>query len=279
LTITVDDASNFDTPNPSGNKPGVIEIRGERIEYFFKSGNVLGQLRRGTLGTGITNINPRGEIVQFIGYSEIIPYKDSINNTVLISTGATTMPLTFVPKSSDAIEVFVGGWNVQMWKAGVLYAMEDIVQAGSYTYVCQTDHTSSTAFSTDLANWEFFIANTRLRKTAYDVFNINNAPDSPAGDVTFPADFTVDGTTASITFANAPAFGTQINVVQKTGIDWDGKQSNSIIMDNGAVASYVKAVPGVWYTGYKQISNISNPTFDTSNATVDAGNITFDQGN
>jgi hypothetical protein len=129
-----------------------------------------------------------------------------------------------------------------------------------------------------LANWKFFIGNIRLRKSAYKMFNINNAPYSPAGDVTFPADFTVDGKTAAITFATAPAYGTQINVIQKTGTDWDGKNSSSILTDNGAIATFVKAVPCVWYTGYKQISNIVNPTFDTSNSTIDTSNITFDQG-
>ena len=279
LTIVVDDASNFDVPNPAGNKPGVIEIRGERIEYFSKSGNVLGQLRRGTLGTGITNINPKGETVQFIGTSEVIPYKDTVISTTLTSTGVTTLPLTFTPKSANAIEVFVGGWNVQMWETNMPYVVGDIVQVGSYTYDCTLAHTSSTDFAIDLSKWKFFIANTRLRKNNYSVFNINNAPYSPAGDVSFSADFSVTGTTAAITFATAPAFGTQVNVVQRNGIDWDGKQTSNLILDTGAVASFVKAVPGVWYTGYKQISNITNPTFDTSNATVDAGNITFDQGN
>jgi hypothetical protein len=118
-----------------------------------------------------------------------------------------------------------------------------------------------------------------LRKKNYSVFNINNAPYSPAGDVTFSADFSVTGTTAAITFATAPAFGTQINVVQRTGVDWDGKKTSNLILDTGAVASFVKAVPGVWYTGYKQISNITNPTFDDTSATIDASNITFDQGN
>jgi hypothetical protein len=33
--------------------PGVVFVDKERIEYFTKSGNTLGQLRRGTLGTGI----------------------------------------------------------------------------------------------------------------------------------------------------------------------------------------------------------------------------------
>jgi hypothetical protein len=287
-TITVTDASSFDIPNPTGNRPGVIEIRGERIEYFAISGNVLSQLRRGTLGTGITHINPTGEYVQFIGASETIPYKDTVTTTLLTSTGSTTLALPFVPKLTttstlttqnnyDTIEVFVGGWNVQAWVINTNYAVGDIIQVGTYTYECITAH-ASTNFVTDLDNWKFFIGNIRLRKSAYKMFNINNAPYSPAGDVTFPADFTVDGNTAAITFATAPAFGTQISVIQTTGTDWDGKNSSSILTDNGAIATFVKAVPGVWYTGYKQISNIVNPTFDTSNSTIDTSNVTFDQG-
>jgi hypothetical protein len=43
-TITLLDATNFDIPNPAKNKPGVVEIRGERIEYFAINGNILSQL-------------------------------------------------------------------------------------------------------------------------------------------------------------------------------------------------------------------------------------------
>ena len=43
--ITVEDATNFDTPNSLKNLPGVVEINGERIEYFAKSGNILTVIR------------------------------------------------------------------------------------------------------------------------------------------------------------------------------------------------------------------------------------------
>lgn len=53
-TIVVDDASRLTTPNPSGAVPGVVFINGERITYYTKdnSTNTLGQIRRGTMGTG-----------------------------------------------------------------------------------------------------------------------------------------------------------------------------------------------------------------------------------
>ena len=45
LSIEVLDASNFERPNTITNVPGIIEIRGERIEYFAITGNVISKLR------------------------------------------------------------------------------------------------------------------------------------------------------------------------------------------------------------------------------------------
>ena len=50
-TIQVKDGSALPEPNAANNLPGVVFIDKERIEYFTKSGNTLGQLKRGTLGT------------------------------------------------------------------------------------------------------------------------------------------------------------------------------------------------------------------------------------
>jgi len=206
-TIVVTDASQLDAPNPAGNKPGIVEIRGERIEYFTISGNILGQLRRGTLGTGVYNLNKAGTIVQGIGPSETIPYNDTILTKKITSLGTTSVNVGYTISSADQVEVFVGGQN-------------DMV---------------------------------RLKKSAYSVFDINKAPYSPAGDVSYPADFTVNNT-STITLANAPLFGTEVTVVKKTGIPWDGKQYTgdvSVIYDSSTVANFIKAAPGVWYTGFK----------------------------
>ena len=245
-TIIVSDASNLDIPSPSNNKPGVVEIRGERIEYFTLTGNTLGQLRRGTLGTGVTKVNPSGTFVQGIGPSETIPYIDTVQITQITSLGTTTITLPYTVTSANQIEIFVGGQN-------------DLV---------------------------------RLKKQSYKIFDINNAPYSPAGDVSYPADFTVNGT-STITLTNAPAFGTLITVVRTTGTLWDGydlKQLNqspsvragtsttSILQGKDTVSTFVKAQPGIWYNGFIQISNSTDPTFDGNNVSLDTGNTTMDQG-
>ena len=275
--IVLVDASNFEAPSPVNNKPGVVEIRGERIEYFVKSGNTLSQLRRGTLGTGVFFNNFAGTPVQDIGAGETIPYKDTQTVTQVISDGTKIIPLDFVPSSADTIEVFVGGYNTDNeWATGVAYTVGAIVKQGPYTYRCITTHTS-TSFFDDTAKWTFFIGNIRLKKTPYKVFNINNAPNSPAGDVTFPADFTVDGVTKQLTLTNLLDFGIQVTVVQNTGVAWDNKVS--VLYDSGKISEFLRAEAGIWYSPYKQISITSTGTFDSSGDTLDSGSITFDQGN
>lgn len=58
--IVLKDASEF--PTPVAKTPGVISINGERITYFTKNGNTLGQIRRGVAGTGATD-HPSGAVV------------------------------------------------------------------------------------------------------------------------------------------------------------------------------------------------------------------------
>lgn len=108
--IHVVDATVLDDPNPSKNVPGIIEINGERIEYFVKVGNVLSQLRRGTLGTGIPLFHAVDSVVQGIGNSETIPYNDTqLVKSYIIADGDTgIIDLNYIPKV-DEVEVFVAG--------------------------------------------------------------------------------------------------------------------------------------------------------------------------
>lgn len=109
-TIVVKDAGNFDKPNPNLNKPGVVEINGERIEYFtIKNNTVLGQLRRGTLGTGVPKVHGAGSKVQDIGPSETIPYSDTTKTEQITINGSTAdliIPLSFVPTKTAT-----GAWT------------------------------------------------------------------------------------------------------------------------------------------------------------------------
>lgn len=137
-TIEVENADNFDKPNPLKNKPGIIEIRGERIEFYGLDGNVLSKLRRGTLGTGTPLVHTAGTYVQEIGPTESIPYVDSSIVEQVISDGESiVIPLNFVPAKSNSEQWFtnfgftlMGNYNI----AGS-YNVNDVVIYNSLYYV------------------------------------------------------------------------------------------------------------------------------------------------
>lgn len=305
--IEVTDASNFDIPNIANNKPGIVEIRGERIEYFSITAKqesgittyLLGQLRRGTLGTGVSKLHRAGSYVQDIGVSETIPYTETTTIDQIKSDGTNTVPLVFVPKlsttewsysqgfvsaipqefgQSDEIEVFVGGYDIAPWVPSVVYTAGSIVEFGSYTYKCVENHTSSESFNADIDKWTFFVGNIRLKKQPYTVHNINNHPDSPEGDIQLDADFAVDGVSNSLRLTNNLKFGTRVTVVKKTGVDWDS--TVNVIDSDNKISRFLKAAPGVWYvTVGKYDSTVESPsTFDSGTGTFDSTSIRFDQG-
>lgn len=86
-TITVANSAVLFDPNPALNLPGVIYINGERITYFTKNDgtNTLGQLRRGTLGTG-ANIHFAGETVTSGSINQIVPDSYHTANTFTTNT-------------------------------------------------------------------------------------------------------------------------------------------------------------------------------------------------
>ena len=276
--IHLDDATNFEEPNAANNYPGVVEIYGERIEYFAKNGNVLSRLRRATLGTGAAQVYPVGSHVQDIGPSETIPYRDTTQIEQITTTGESNIEIPFVPTSVDEIEVFVGGYDTALtWATGVLYSVGTIVQVGSYTYRCVTEHTSGTVFSADSTNWHFFVGNLRLKKHAFQVHNVSIHPESPEGDVSFAADFTVDGTTNAVQLTNALDAGVRVTVVKKTGRLWSGityfptelvvdatatdfdtgtttfdlRDQRLLAASNDNINAFLKAEAGIWYTPAK----------------------------
>ena len=108
-TITVEDASVLPTPDASSNTPGVVFIDKERIEYFTKSSNTLGQLRRGTLGTGIKEHGSGTEVVDASG-TQTIPYADTVYTNTFTGDGSTvTFALSQAPSSASELDIFIGG--------------------------------------------------------------------------------------------------------------------------------------------------------------------------
>ena len=219
-TITVDDASNFDIPNPLNNKPGIVEIRGERIEYFSMTGNVLGQLRRGTLGTGVPTIHNIGSFVQDIGSTETIAYADGFTIENFESTGSNIVDLKFVPTKTP------GSWS---YDSGFISTIP-----------------ASYGQSDDI---EVFAAGVRLRKMPYKVHNVAIHSESPEGDEQFDAEFAVDGVSGAVRLTTPAPEGTRITVVKKTGQTWDS--AINILHDTNSIANFLKATPGIWYTEMK----------------------------
>ena len=212
--IFVVDGSRLTQPNPALNLPGVIEINGERIEYFAKTGNVLSQLRRGTLGTGAPVQHRFSTIVLDIGPTETIPYSDRHIVETTISNGIDTdVNLNYVPEvfeplatqhERDTIEVFVGGY--------------------------------------------------RMKKAEYQLFEETNGyPYSPEGDSTLAAEFITTNTNygtesnpvGRITLSTPAIENTKIVVVKKIGKEWTDPGTDLTNSDND-IANFIKNTEAIF---------------------------------
>ena len=112
--IQLVDSTGIQEPNKALGVPGVVWIDKERIEYFTVDGNLLRQIRRGTLGTGIKEQYPTATIVQGQGIEENIPYKDETTKTTFVGDASSTeFLLDFVPTSVNEIDVFLAGTRLR----------------------------------------------------------------------------------------------------------------------------------------------------------------------
>ncbi len=211
-TISVVDSSALDDPNPAKNIPGIIEINGERIEYFSKTGNNLGQLRRGTLGTGLPVYHESGSVVQGIGASETIPYKDTeivktgnpIDDPLLYTQGIIELP--YIPKINE-IEIFVGGRRLRKSEYTEYLNTE-------YPYSPEGDQTVVKEFNTT--------GTTRLQLTELPIK----------------------------TLANNAKVELKVVVVKKQGKLWNDL-GQRLAKSNNTIASFLKDTPSVWPNKYQ----------------------------
>jgi hypothetical protein len=108
-TIQVKDGTALPEPDASNNMPGVVFIDKERIEYFTKNGDTLGQLRRGTLGTGIKD-HSDGTLVVDASGTQTIPYVDTVYTNTFTGDGSTlAFTLSQAPASASELDIFIGG--------------------------------------------------------------------------------------------------------------------------------------------------------------------------
>lgn len=189
--IKVTDASVLSTPadivSDDGStivtrKPGVIMIDKERIEYFTKTGNTLGQIRRGTLGTGIKDHSSGADVVDF-GGNQTVPYADTIYTKTHTGDGSSVAFATNITAdSASELDIFIGG--------------------------------------------------RRLLLTSEDGSTIN---------------YQVDGSTANVTLTTAPASGTEVKIIQKTGNVWYDAGSSTAANGKGlqkATTNQAKFIAG-----------------------------------
>ena len=217
-TITVLDGTVLDTPVASKNLPGIIEINGERIEYFNKVGNVLSQLRRGTLGTGIPVLHGKDSQILNIGSSETIPYKDEYVIKTHTADGiSNTYDLPFTPSITTVgnniatdFDVFVGGYRLKKKE---------------YTIFAKIDGATGQLVHPDY-------------------------PDSVEGDITLPAEFSnTPSTNSAIKLTATPELGAKIVVVKKQGKLWNDLGQRLAKSDN-SVSNFLKTTGTNWVESY-----------------------------
>jgi len=98
--IYIVDESKLVSPNPAINRPGVVIIDAERIEFFRKDGNILRDLRRGTYGTAPANMSPIGTKVIDQSAHQTVPITAE---TILIQTTSTTATTYIISTVSNSI--------------------------------------------------------------------------------------------------------------------------------------------------------------------------------
>lgn len=183
-------------PQPLRNIPGVVCINNERIEYLAKTGNVLSQLRRGSLGTGIAEVHDVDSYVIDAGPTETVPYTEAQEKTDFISDGSSLLigPLNFVPAQAVRAQ-----WSRQDIPAE--YGPCDEV--------------------------EVFVAGRRLKKDSVDMYSEDLGSDSPEADTVVHAEFSVDGQTQFIRLSDPTPAGILISIVRKQGRTWYERGENS----------------------------------------------------
>ena len=112
------------------------------------------------------------------------------------------------------------------------------------TQVLTADGTS-TAYELDFIpnsvnEFEVFVAGQRMRKTAISVFNPTVNLDSPEGDETSTAEFSVTGTTSTLTLTTAPLENQKIIVIRKRGKLWTDVGTSLTLQEND-IARFLRA--------------------------------------
>ena len=225
-TLEVTDASKLTLPIKERNIPGVVIINNERIEYFSKVGNILGQLRRGSLGTGIKTVHDAGSYIIDIGYKDTLPYLENQERADFVSDGTpddstvgtaqTIGPLDFIPKKSTRS-------NWQRITIPEEFGPCDEI--------------------------EVFVGGKRLVKNSLSVYDESLGSSSPSADTVKEAEFSVNGLVPYLRLTTAVPAGTRITVIRKLGKVWYERSASSaskgvsLLSNNTPIANFIADKP------------------------------------
>jgi hypothetical protein len=103
-------------PAPQANRPGVVMVGKERVEYWEMTPNSIRRLRRGTKGTGAGNHVP-GTIAVDMTLRNVTPATDSLLRSTYTADGTTVsyaLPavLTTAEHDEKSVQVYVAGKKV-----------------------------------------------------------------------------------------------------------------------------------------------------------------------
>ena len=206
-TMTVNDSSNLGIPDAKKRVPGVVNINGERIEYFSIIGNTLGQLRRGSLGTPIAELHANGSRVVDVGASETIPYVETQEKIDVISDGSTVEfgPYDFILDSSTSTRPF--------YKITVPIRNN----AGE---IIQTLYPSIPQNNVVCDEVEIFVGGRRLNKDSTKIYEETLGASGPTADIDVEADFSVNRSTKTIRLTSPIPAGIRITILRRIGKVW-----------------------------------------------------------
>jgi hypothetical protein len=243
--IHVEDSTRLIPPNPERNLPGVVFVDGERIEFFSRASNVLGDLRRSTMGTGPANYSEIGTKLIDRTPQQRMPYADTIKVQKHITTSSTD---DFVLNTVSA------GNNTYTVK---ISTSSYVINTGT---LFESTGTGMTLAAIDGLSNQLTVkyGGRVLRKNTGTVHNPDLSYDSTAESVyTIPPEFTVvynSGTgdyEVNITVDDF-RLGTRIDIEQKTGSVWQ-TPGDSILISDTIQAEFLRAkttnLPDSYYYG------------------------------
>jgi hypothetical protein len=243
--IHVADSTRLIPPNPGKNVPGVVFVDGERIEFFSRASNVLGDLRRSTMGTGPASFSEIGTLLLDRSPQQRMPYADILKVQKHITTSTT---------DNFVLNTVTGNNNTYTVK---ISTSSYVVNTGT---LFESTGTGMTLANIDGLSNQLTVkyGGRVLRKNTGTVHNPNLSYDSSAESVyTIPPEFTVSynqGTgnyEVNITVDDF-RIGTRIDIEQRTGTVWQ-TPGDSILIADTIQAEFLRAkttnLPDSYYYG------------------------------